>query len=162
MSDRYDVQQVCENGHQINGGCNECPDFCVDYCPKCGSKTIKACPSCSTRIPGWLLDAGIISTRLPDLPSYCSNCGKPYPWTERKIVAAIQYFAEFGELNDEEKKTIEEDVNNIAKDVPQTQLSAMRIKRIAERCGSVAYSVLMEFATTTAAKVINGDVQGHN
>jgi hypothetical protein len=89
-----------------------------------------------------------------DVPSYCLNCGKPYPWTENKIVAAIQIFAEFGDLDEDEKKTIEQDINNIAKDIPQAELSAMRIKRIWEKYSPVAYNVIMEFASKTAAEIL--------
>ena len=90
----------------------------------------------------------------PDVPSYCPNCGKPYPWTQKKIKTAIQIFAEFGDLNEEEKKTIEQDVENIAKDVPEAELSARRIKRIWERGKSIGYEVIMEFASRTAAQIL--------
>ncbi len=50
---------------------------------------------------------------------------KPYPWTENKILTAIQIFAEFGNLDDAEKKPIEQDIKNIAEDAPQAELSAM-------------------------------------
>lgn len=90
------------------------------------------------------------------VPSYCSNCGNPYPWTEKKIMTAIQILAEFGNLDEEEKKTINQDVENIAKDVPETELSARRIKRIWERGKSVGYEAIMEFASRTAAKILKG------
>jgi hypothetical protein len=92
--------------------------------------------------------------KVPEFLPICRNCGKPYPWTESKIVTAIQIFTEFGNLDEEEKKTIEQDINNIAKDIPQAELSAMRIKQIWQKYGKVAYEVIMEFASRTAAKVL--------
>jgi len=77
------------------------------------------------------------------VPSYCSNCGKPYPWTEKKIMSVIKILAEFGNLDEEEKKTINQDIENIAKDVPETELSARRIKRIWEKCSRAGYEVIM-------------------
>jgi len=87
-------------------------------------------------------------------PAYCLSCGKPYPWTESKILTAIQIFAEFGKLDEEEKKTIKQDINNIAKDIPQSELSAMRIKRMWEKYGKIAYAVIMDFVSKTAAEIL--------
>ncbi len=168
MSLNYDVQQVCENGHQITGCYNICPEKQKKFCQECGAATIIACPACDVEIQGVrievrqsLIDARTgRSTMVPGrpvgVPSYCSNCGKPYPWTENKIITAIQTLTEFGDLNEEEKKTIKQDVENIAKDVPDAELSARRIKRIWERGKSVGYEAIMEFASRTAAKILKG------
>ncbi len=89
-----------------------------------------------------------------DVPSYCRNCGKSYPWTESKIVTAIQILTEFGNLDEKEKETIKQDINNIARDVPQAELSAMRIRQIWKKCSMAGYEIIMEFASRTAAKVL--------
>jgi len=166
MSESYDIQQVCENGHQITGCSTIYPERQKEFCPKCGAPTLTACPACNKKIQGnrirqheSFLDARRgATTMIPvgraNVPAYCSNCGKPYPWTENKIKTAIQIIEEFGDLSEEEKRTIEQDLNNIAKDTPQTELSAMRIKRIWEKYGIVAYNVIMEFATKTAAEIL--------
>ncbi len=166
MSGNYDIQQVCENGHQITDCYNISPEKQKGFCQKCGAATITACPSCGEGIQGAQIKVSqsligartgrqtMIPTTHADVPSYCHNCGKPYPWTEKKIVTAIQIFAESGNLNDDEKKTIEEDINNIAKDIPQAELSAIRIKRIWGKYGTVAYNILMEFASKTAAEIL--------
>lgn len=169
MSGNYDVQQVCENGHQITGCYNFRPDGQKKFCQECGAATIIACPTCDVEIQGvriekvvqseWL-EAGrgrggskMVPGRPVNVPSYCSNCGKPYPWTENKIVAGIQTFAELG-IDENEESTIDEDMHNIAKDIPQAKPSAMRIKRICDKYGQVAYNVVMEFASKTAAEIL--------
>jgi len=160
MSGMYDVQQVCENGHKITGCYSIRPEDRQDFCKHCGAKTIVACPNCGNKIQGDQLGEGWDGTPEPVkwvfVPSYCPNCGEPYPWTQKKITAAIQNLVEFGDLNEEEKKTIEQDVENIAKDVPEAELSARRIKRIWERGKSVGYEVIMEFASRTATKILKG------
>lgn len=168
MSGNYDIQQVCENGHQINDCYNIRPEKQKKFCQECGAATIIACPSCGEGIQGTQIEVSqdwisartghskMVPGRPVDVPSYCSNCGKPYPWTENKIMTAIQIFAEYGNLSEQEKKDIEQDINNIAKDIPQTKLSAMRIKRICEKCGKVAYDVIMELASKTAAEILKG------
>jgi len=45
-----------------------------NYCTKCGEPSLIACPSCDTVI----LDGN-------ERPSYCGNCRKPFPWTEREL-----------------------------------------------------------------------------
>ncbi|MCX5632218.1 MAG: DUF2321 domain-containing protein [Phycisphaerae bacterium] len=168
MSDNYDVQQVCENGHQITGCYNAKPEDRQKFCQNCGAPTITRCPDCDADIRGakyeyiqnWI-DARRGSSRFqqltyPNVPLYCLSCGNPYPWTKNKIITAIQMLTENEQLDEQEKKTIEQDINNIAKDVPQSELSAMRIKRIWEKYGPIAYEAIMEFASRTAAKVLKG------
>lgn len=162
----YDIQQVCEKGHQITGGIQVFSEEMKTFCQECGATTLTTCPSCNAPIQGGkiqtrqsLVDARTGRTRktlesIAPVPSYCPNCGQPYPWTKNKIVTAIQILTEFGDLEDKEKETIEQDVENIAKDVPEAELSARRIKRIWERGKAVGYEAIMEFASRTAAKIL--------
>ncbi len=154
----YDTQQVCENGHRITGCYRISTDKQQKFCRKCGAPTMIACPDCNTEIQGDPIQRGrgghLYSMYSVDVPSYCDNCGKAYPWTQNKIRTAIQLFAEFGNLDDDEKKTIEEDINNIAKNVPQAEISAMRIKRIWKKCEGLAYDIIMDLASRTIAEML--------
>jgi len=164
VQNRYDIQQVCENGHQISCCYNIRPEEQKKFCPECGAPTITACLKCNLAIQGAIIESyeswdGRHTMRpvsRPKVPSYCSNCGEPYPWTQKKIQTAIQIFAEFGDLNEKEQETIEQDIKNIAKDLPEAELSARRIKRIWDRGKSISYEAIMEFASRTAAKILNG------
>lgn len=159
---QYGIQQVCENGHQMD----DCYDNRIvdilnitekpkGHCKKCGAASIIACQNCNEKIQGSQLTFGSKKTGASvGVPSYCSSCGKAYPWTESKIMTAIQLFAESGDLDDEEKETIEQDIKNIANDIPQAELSAVRIKRLWEKYGPVAYNVLMDFASKTVAEIL--------
>ena len=157
MIEQYEVQQVCENGHQITGYYLSRPEEGKKFCHLCGAHTIISCPSCGDAIRGGKMEPSQRKTLegLAFVPSYCQNCGEPFPWTQSKIATAIQTMMEFDDLDDEEKKTLEQDVENIAKDVPETELSAMRIKRIWNKYGPIAYEAVMEFASRTAAKIFN-------
>ncbi len=159
MSEEYEVQQVCEDGHRITDCYNSSPEKRKKFCEKCGKVTLTACPGCRVEIQGPQIDARFDPQRRTletqvSVPSYCPNCGEPYPWTQNRIAKALQTFTEFGDLNEEEKKTIEQDIENIAKDVPGTELSAMRIKQIWDKCSRAGYAVIMEFASHTAAKIL--------
>jgi hypothetical protein len=158
----YDVAQICLNGHVVNIFATKDPAHNRKFCPDCGERTVLECPSCRVHIKGyyyvggdsWLTGERDKLNRSHRVPQYCHNCGKAYPWTENRIQTAIQIFAEFGGLDDEEKKTIEDDIRNIARDVPQGELSAMRIKKIWQKYGKIAYNVIMEFASKTAAEIL--------
>lgn len=161
MYQEHDIQQVCENGHQITGCIRVFPEKIKKFCEICGAPTLTKCPSCNLEIQGAYVEFPL-NRRRPTLetivpvPLYCRGCGEPYPWTESKIRNAIQIMMEFGDLDDKAKETIEQDVENIAKDVPETELSARRIKRIWERGKAVGYEAIMEFASRTAAKILKG------
>jgi hypothetical protein len=158
MSANYDVQQVCENGHQITYGYHQRPEERKEFCQLCGAPTIITCPSCGEAIRGGKFEYSQRKTLegLAFVPSYCPNCGEPYPWTQKKIQIAIQIFAEFGDLDEQEKKTIEQDVENIAKDVPEAELSAMRIKRIWGKYGPICRELILELTSRTAAHILKG------
>ena len=156
--EQYDIAQICLNGHIRNSGIRCHPEKSEEYCSECGAETITRCPSCESDIKGgsisemWTGEA--VSQGLFSPPNHCIHCGKAYPWTESKIATAIQILMEFGNLGDEEKATIEKDINNIAKDIPEAELSARRLRRIWENCKNAGYEVIMEFASRTAAKIL--------
>lgn len=81
----YDVQQVCLNGHQITDSYIGFSQDRQDFCNKCGEQTIHECPKCKKPIRGHYYELGIIiAGGSVAVPSHCHECGKPYPWTERK------------------------------------------------------------------------------
>lgn len=161
-TETYDVMQVCENGHKITGCFDTKPERRKDFCDRCGEKTITACPNCDKEIQGdrikELHDGSWLQDKRVNTPSYCPNCGEPYPWTTRKRrkEESIQAFLESGKLDEEEKKTVGEDIENISKNIPDTEPSAIRIKKIWKKYGPIAYEAIMEFASRTAAKILKG------
>lgn len=153
----YDIAQVCMNGHVITKYAGTMPEFNKTYCPDCGEKTITACPHCNMQIQGYYHTPGVIcigpsEEKRP--PAFCHQCGKPFPWTDRNIEAAIDLFIESGKLNEAELEQTKQDIRNIARDIPQAEPSAMRIKKRLKFCGIVAYNVIMEFASKTAAQIL--------
>ena len=166
---RYSVALICKGGHIATPNLSTDQGAADEYCSECGEKKIFRCPSCNAsirgiKLPGIRGDGGpfdaVLVGRLQasySPPSYCYKCGKPFPWTESKITAAIELFLEFGDLNETQKETIEQDIANLTKDAPATELSAMRIKRIWESTPvAIAREGIMEFCSRTAAKILNG------
>lgn len=79
----YDVAQICLNGHVITECLKLSPEKQVKFCPKCGTEAITKCKNCSAEIIGahYVSETGY---KKYEKPSYCHNCGEPYPWAIEK------------------------------------------------------------------------------
>ena len=92
----YAQAAICKNGHVetedtsfYSGG---------RFCKKCGEEIINSCPNCGTAIQGEYYEPGVIGILPYTPPSYCHNCGKPYPWTMARIEAAKMLIEDTDEL----------------------------------------------------------------
>lgn len=81
MTDHYDAQQVCLNGHQITTCYHEYPEFRKNHCDKCGEQTIHQCPSCKSDIKGCYHMEGVFGFTEAEIPLRCDNCGSSFPWS---------------------------------------------------------------------------------
>jgi hypothetical protein len=82
---KYDVMQVCLNGHQITASYNLHPEHRKDFCDECGERTINSCPKCKTPIQGEYQFENVVAIGFKTpVPEFCFACGAAYPWTERK------------------------------------------------------------------------------
>src|ERR1700687_1216828 len=102
-----DAGQVCLNGHPINPHFNSRPDRNEKFCSKCGSGAIAQCPTCNHAIQGHSPD--IFAPFKP--ASFCHNCGKPYPWTEKKMTAAKELVDGADGLDQKEKEALTKSVD---------------------------------------------------
>lgn len=71
--------RVCESGHVITDMATRLTGITDPHCPKCGSKTISACPSCTNPIQGRRKDSPALQRPVSPQP-FCKACGKPMPW----------------------------------------------------------------------------------
>ena len=98
-------------------------------------------------------------TDLP-LPTYCPDCGKPYPWTEAKLKAARELTDLLEDLSTEEREILKKSFDDIMLDTPQTTVAATQFKRLAAKVGKIAAEQLRELvvdiASETAKKIILG------
>lgn len=132
----YDVAQVCLNGHLVNSTAEDFPQFNETFCSKCGAKTITACSHCDTRIRGHL--RGSFGVGELDLPAFCYNCGKPYPWVEASLAAAKELADEVDGLSPEERQALKGTLDDLVRDTPKTQVAVARFKKIVSQAGRVA------------------------
>ena len=133
--DWYDTAQICTSGHVINSCSISMPHLNRNFCERCGAPTITECPyqGCHSIIRGEF-QASSSFTR----PSFCSDCGQPYPWTEAKIKAAQELADELDNLSLQEREMLKRSLDDIVKDSPQTTVAATRFKKLAAKAGKVA------------------------
>lgn len=82
----YDTMQVCLNGHKITDCYDTSPEGRMDFCRKCGEKTIFQCQICNEKIRGYHHMSNVVSLLSIPIPSNCHKCGKPYPWKSKITV----------------------------------------------------------------------------
>lgn len=151
----YRTGVVCLNGHVVAGDANS--EHASPFCSRCGEPTITACPSCNGNIRGAL--SGVIYVPFSKAPTFCPECGKAFPWTERLISAAQ-------ELADEVEGIGQADIDRgkasfaaLTSDTPQTALAAARVSKLLTKAGPAVGGAMKEIVTaiaTDAAKKLLG------
>lgn len=155
----YDVAQICLNGHVITSRIKRSPELGQKFCGECGDPTITECQNCKSEIRGYYYaDSAVISPYIA--PHYCHECGKPYPWTERKLLAAWELADELDELTDTDKEKLKSSLEDVTRDSPKTEVATTRLKKILSKLGqessSILKSILIEIATEAAKKTLFG------
>jgi hypothetical protein len=153
-------RQTCLNGHVVTSYLGK-PFGDVraqNYCSRCGAETITACPSCGESQRGYSLSAAYADKAKPD--AHCHNCGKPYPWTARHLVAAEEMVREDELLSDADKSQLTSTFVDLTSENPRTTLAATRFKRIISKAGKAVgeaiQKTIVDVASETAKKIILG------
>lgn len=161
MATGYDVAQICLNGHVITDSLRSYPHHGKKFCDQCGEGTISKCSECSTPIQGHYHVDGVIGfSHDYRAPSFCHECGSPFPWTVASIEAAKELADEIDGLSDEEREQFRTSVEQIVSDNPRTSLAASRIKRFLGKAGAglvdTAKDIIVRIAVESAQKGIFG------
>ena len=131
-----------------------------NFCPKCGEKTILSCQSCNARIKGDYYVEGVIGFSRFHVPSFCDNCGAPYPWTERSKTAAYNLIHFSDTLTLDEKHELNNSINDLLKDLPNSKLAELKFKKYAAKAGKEVANglrdLLIDLVSETAKKAIWG------
>jgi len=155
----YEVAQVCLDGHMITNRYNRNLELRKRFCDKCGAETIHQCRSCNTPIQGkYIVEGAVVLGSGPGSPpSYCHNCGKSYPWTERRLETARYLIEEADELN-EEKEELVSSLPDLVNDTPRTASAAARLRKALSKVGEhtalALKEIFIEIASETAKKLL--------
>ena len=155
----YDIAQICINGHMVNDYFSSRPQHNKKYCDICGSKTITSCENCQANIRGGYTTLhGISAPNKIRIPSFCIECGKPFLWTQEKVKVAKELANEMEGINSEEKKILADNIDDLIRESPRTELASTRFRKIMIKVGDVAskgfQDILIGIISETAKKII--------
>lgn len=147
--------QICENGHIIS------PDiemYSFHFCPQCGTKTFSSCPSCGEPIFGKYFEYDVLFTpEFPDqVPFYCHNCGKPYPWTQKIIDNAVEILALDEDLDSDTKSIIKNAIPNLLVDTPETPVSITKFRSAMSKAGEIVQNSMCQLLSDVIVKSAKG------
>ena len=154
----YDVAQICLNGHIINNSSTDNPEYNEKYCKKCGAETITQCQQCGEQIRGHL--RGVFPSINQPPPSFCINCGQPYPWTISRLEAARQLTEELEILDDDEKETLNESIKNLVSDTPMTTVSVGRFKKLMKKVGPAMAGMFRDILVSVITETAKSQIWG--
>jgi hypothetical protein len=145
------VAQICCRGHLILRSLKDLPQLRKSFCERCGTPTISECQACGWPITGEGY-APFGGGGPYQLPKYCEECGKPFPWTEMALSAAKEYTDDLDQLSAEEKATLKGTFDDLTSDTARTPLAANRFKTLVSKLSPVAGEVVKKIIVTIATE----------
>jgi hypothetical protein len=159
---RYDVAQICTNGHVANSMAKEYPNSNRAFCDQCGAPTITECPSCKAKIRGYFHVPGVVSMTRYDRPAFCHNCGKPFPWTQSALEAASEMADLLDGLSKEEKLELKKSIEELVSNSPKAEVAAMRFKKLMKKTGVEAATGMKSLMVSVLSEAIKRSLFGAN
>ncbi|KZC19824.1 DUF2321 domain-containing protein [Rhodanobacter denitrificans] len=137
------------------------PELREKFCSRCGELTTTICPECEAQIRGYYHVEGVITLGGKyEPPPHCYNCGAAFPWTKRKMAAAIELLETDGVLTNKELAQFREDLAVLTMDSPGVQIASIRFKKAMAKVGlSVASGVreiIVDVLSEAAKKALWG------
>lgn len=137
------------------------PECAVPYCPRCGNQTITACLSCESPIRGkYIYEHGtmVIIVRKYSQPSFCYQCGSPFPWTQARVAAAKELADEL-DLPEEDRETLKSTIDDLSSEVTP-EVTVPRFKKLIGKVGKVSADamrkVVFEIVSEAVRKMLDG------
>ncbi len=138
--------------HLVLSSLQRFPQFKKSFCEDCGAPTIDQCQACCWPIAGLGPNSWMGGGPFKP-PSYCGECGSPFPWTATALAAAKEYTDDLDQLSPEEKDALKSTFADLTSDTARTPLAASRFKKFANKIGPVASGTLypMSFIQKTVS-----------
>ena len=138
MNQHFDTARICPNGHLLTHAARaNWPLYNDDFCQVCGEKLIEKCPKCGHEIRGALIRddsvMGLETVPPESVPSYCRNCGNPYPWTESFLSSTREIVGGFPELSEPEKGEFAKSLEDVVRATPDHGRSIQRLKQLVRK-----------------------------
>ncbi|WP_373485710.1 DUF2321 domain-containing protein [Acetobacterium malicum] len=154
----YQNAQICLNGHCITSDCSLI-NLMQKYCDKCGAVTIEKCPSCQAKIHG--------DYEVPDVlcfsaeytpPSYCHECGNPYPWTQSAIESISLLIEEEEDFSQDQKNKLVESLPDLVSETPKTNVAIVRMKKALLSAGQFTAEGIRQFTIDFGCELVKKSV----
>ncbi len=91
-------------------------------------------------------------------PNYCFQCGDPFPWTDKNLKVAKEMAAELEDLTDEEKRLLQQSIDELMTDSPGVQLAATRFNRMMNKvkhAGQPLREMMIELVAETTKRMLS-------
>ena len=151
----YDTGMACLNGHAITCVAGSTPHRRERFCSQCGQPAIAQCPGCGEGIRGFYHQDGVIDcAQRWRVPAHCHNCGKPYPWTERRAAAVADLIDELECLDGKEKAKLKKSIPDIVAETPNSDAAVLRFKKAAAKVGQFGGKLLTDVLSNVAAETV--------
>lgn len=118
------------------------------------------CPKCGASIRGDYNDHGDPLVIWDTPPAFCHNCGHGFPWTERKIAAAVDLVKTGGKLSLAEVDQFQSDLTEMVKDSPNTQAASVRFKKIMGKVGTTGANGVRDIVVDVLSEAVKKAIWG--
>jgi hypothetical protein len=157
----YSTAAICLRGHVVTADVDEHPRAATKFCSECGAAVITRCPHCEAPIQGHYFPPGVRAVGgVLNAPSFCSACGKPFPWVAEKLSAARELADELEELTPEDRTKLKTSLDDISTNGPRAEAGAARIKKMLGKAtsavGQAVWKISVDIASETAKKIMMG------
>jgi len=158
----YTTAAVCLRGHVATADAESHPVAVNKFCSVCGADIIKNCPHCGASIHGHYVPPGVsaIGSHFGQPPSFCSSCGKQFPWTAAKVSAARELADELEGLSADERSRLKIAIDDVSTNGPRAEVGAARIKKMVGKAtsavGQALWRISVEVASEAAKKILTG------
>lgn len=139
----YGIARICLSGHVISEDI-EISDPTRTFCQLCGDSSIIACKHCNAPIPGGFY-GGLLTIKEVTVPAYCHNCGKPYPWTEARLIAATNIINMLDELTPEQKQQLIDFIPDLIVETPKSQYAALIYAKFLDGINGFVFECLKQW-----------------
>lgn len=153
------VAQICENGHVIIVSLKRQSWAARKYCESCGAPTLSACRRCNHPIWGCYPDyedEGYAYQYEP--PSFCGECGSPFPWTETAIREWQALSEMMKGLNKQERQRLSSVIDDLARDTPGTQRALLTLKLLIQKLSKEGWAMMREVLVRVASEGVKGQL----
>lgn len=156
----HDVALICLNGHVVNDRSRTSPQLNAKHCDKCGEPTIDSCPSCRKPIQGHYHSPHVIVAFGSHAPRFCQECGKAFPWTERRLIAAKELANELEELTNDDKLKLQNSLDDLAREGPKVEPAKFRFTQIMKKVSREGYDMMKTVVTDIVSETVRKAIYG--